>query len=502
MTSHRLARGPVLAAAVMAAAALTAPLALAAPAESVRPAAPKNAVAKPNDFNGDGVLDLAVAAPGGTAGTTAKAGHVSVLFGSKTQPLTAQKQLFHQDSAGVPGTAAADERFGSAIASADLDRDGYADLVVGADRDQLGTGRASAGSLTVLWGGPQGLSGAATLAEGTAAHAGLGGSVAVGDFDGDGDHDVATSVDEADLRVLSGPFQRDGSAAGSTLIDDIDPYRITDLAAGDVNRDGRADLVAARYSSDLYEYPETAVWTGTAQGPATAPQLVKTSDLNLQGGENVDVGDVNKDGFADIVVGRDDFRENDMSGGKGGRVLFYPGSAKGAVGAKAVAFTQDTNGVPGTADWKEYFGSGVSVADVDGDGYGDIATGIPGKAVDNAQKAGAVMVLRGSATGPTATGAKVFTQSTAGIPGATEANDGFGSATGLLDLNGDSRPELVVGGTGEDQGAGAVWVLKGSATGPLTTGGLLFGNGTVGAPAAPGTALGSAFGNFTTYTRP
>ncbi|GLF99342.1 FG-GAP-like repeat-containing protein [Streptomyces yaizuensis] len=498
MNSHRLARGPVLAAAVMAAAALTAPLAIAAPAAA--PAPPKKAAAKPNDFNGDGIRDLAVGAPGGTAGKVAKAGHVSVLYGSKSKPLTAQKQLFHQDSPGVSGTAAAGDRYGDSLAGADLDRDGYADLVVGAPGDTIGGHGPNRGSVSVLWGSPKGLTAGPTLATGGADTDLVGLRLAVGDFDGDGDQDLALTESQANLRILSGPLKRDGSATGVRAITDQDNlHRITDLAAGDVNKDGRTDLVASRYNSDMYEYPDTAVWQGTAQGPAATPKVVKTKRMDIQGGDNLDVGDVNKDGYADIVVGKDDFREFDMDGGKGGRILFYPGSAKGADGSKAVVWTQDTQGVPGTAAYRDYFGSGVTVADVDGDGYGDIASGLPGKTVDKAKKAGSVLVLRGSAKGPTTTGAKVFTQSTAGVPGASEANDTFGASVGVTDLNGDNRPELVVGGTGEDKGAGAVWVLKGTKTGPATTGAITFGNGTVGAPAAVNSGFGSAFANFTTY---
>ncbi|MER6913138.1 FG-GAP-like repeat-containing protein [Streptomyces sp. NPDC000594] len=497
--TNRLARGPVLAAAAMAVAALTAPLAIAAPVEAPKK---KSTAAQQHDFNGDGVRDLAVAVPGGAAGAVQKAGAVSVLYGSKTQPVNTKRQVVHQDTAGVPGTAAAGDRFGSVVASGDLDRDGYADLVVSAARDTLAADRRNAGSLTVFWGGAQGLSGGATLAEGGRDHAQLGDALTVGDFDGDGDQDVAVSVNEGAVRVLSGPFGRDGSATSSTVLNEIgDPYRITDLAAGDVNGDGRSDLVAARYDSALYEYPETAVWTGTAQGLNTTPKLVKTADLNLQGGENLDVGDVNKDGFADIVVGRYDFREYDIEGGKGGRIIFYPGSASGPVGSKAFALTQDSPGVPGTADFGDNFGSGVSVADVNGDGYADVSAGIPGKKVGPDAGSGAVMVLRGAAKGPVAAGATVFHQDTTGVPGDAEAKDEFGFATALTDLNGDNRPELAVGGPGENNRAGSVWLLQGGTAGPSATGSLVLGHGGVGTDAFPGSELGNGFGNASSYRR-
>ncbi|MFE5853089.1 FG-GAP-like repeat-containing protein [Streptomyces sp. NPDC056500] len=496
MTPHQLSRGPALAVAVMAVAALTAPLVIAAPTDA-RPATPKKAAA--NDFNGDGIRDLAVAAPGGNAGKQVKAGHVSVLYGSKTKPVTARTQVFHQDSPGIPGTAAPGDQFGAALASGDLDRDGHAELVVGAFKDSPGS-RKEAGSVSVLWGGPKGLSGGATLLSGSGPHALLGKSLAVGDFDGDGDQDIATTNDQSQVRVLLGPFTRDGSPAATTLIVN-DGERITDLAAGDVNRDGRTDLVAARYNPDLYEHPETAVWMGTAKGLAHTARVLRKhiNDRTTPGGDNVDVGDVNRDGYADVVVGRDDFRETDMDGGKGGRVIFFPGSASGPVVSRLVVLSQNTKGVPGTAEYRDYFGSGVSVSDVNGDGYADIATGLPGKKVGTVQAAGAVVVLRGGATGPSTTRAKLFTQNTAGVPGISEPNDAFGFSTSLIDLTGDGRAELVVGGTGEDQGAGSVWVLKGSKSGPVATGATAFGHSALGTVAAPLSALGFSFSNANTY---
>ncbi|MFI2211594.1 FG-GAP-like repeat-containing protein [Streptomyces sp. NPDC020141] len=502
MTSHRPLRGTVFAVAVTAVAALTVPTAVAAPAAAPPAAAPKKAAAKPNDFNGDGISDLAVAAPGGTAGRTAKAGHVSVVLGSRTQPVTARKQTFHQDAPGVPGTAAPGDRYGSALAGGDLDQDGYADLLVGAFKDTPGPGRQEAGSVSVLWGGPKGLSAGATLLEGADRHSWLGKSLAVGDFDGDGDQDVAVTEDQSRLRVLYGPFQRNGSPAASARVVN-EEHRITDLAAGDVDRDGRADLVAARYHSDLYEHPETAVWTGTAKGLPAQPKILRkhVNDRSTPGGDNVDVGDVNRDGYADVVVGRDDFRETDLDVGKGGRIVFFPGSAKGPVVSKAVVLTQNTEGVPGAAAYGDYFGSGVSVADADGDGYADIATGLPGKKAGGAEGAGAVMLLRGGAKGPTATGAKLFTQNTAGVPGAAEAKDAFGHSTALADLNGDQRPELIVGAVGENRGAGSVWVFKGTRTGPTASGSTAFGHGALGTAAARDSALGYAFDNANNYRR-
>ncbi|MDQ0760788.1 hypothetical protein [Streptomyces canus] len=78
----------------------------------------------------DGCADFAVAAPDRTVVGKAKAGFVGVLYGSASDLKTSTKQVFSQNSAGTPGTAEVGHRFGSALTTADLDRNGYTDLVV------------------------------------------------------------------------------------------------------------------------------------------------------------------------------------------------------------------------------------------------------------------------------------------------------------------------------------------------------------------------------------
>jgi hypothetical protein len=89
-------------------------------------------------------------------------------------------------------------------------------------------------------------------------------------------------------------------------------------------------------------------------------------------------------------------------------------------------------------------------------------------------------VLRGSATGLTATGAQSFTQNTAGVPGTAESADRFGASVRLSDLTGDGKADLSVGADGENHPSGSVYSLRGSASGVSTTNAISFGPGSLG----------------------
>ncbi|MFH8450640.1 FG-GAP-like repeat-containing protein [Streptomyces fungicidicus] len=479
--------------ALVVAGTLAAPGAHAAPAQ-----APAAGAAQPrDDFNGDGYADLAVAAPAATVGGKKGAGYVAVLYGSANGLRTSSRQVIHQNTAGVPGGVETGDGFGSALTTADVDRDGYADLVVGAGGEDTDDGGVDAGLVEVLWGGPQGLSGGGKLASGRETYEGLGsaGRLTAGDVDGDGSPDVVTVENRHDLRILKGPFGRDGAGAGGEqVVKDVYDSRVLDLAAGDVNGDGLTDIVATENDGDEYDARRVVYWLGnrTALNPFT---LVYDIDgAGLQGGENLDVGDVNADGYDDIVVGRAvDGYDSDLDNPyvKGGRVAWIPGTPEGPDGVRAVFLNQDRPGVPGTAESGDGFGTDVHIGDVDGDGYPDVVTGVPGEDLGSVSGAGAVVVLRGTANGLTGTGATTVTQNTATVPGTAERNDRFGGAVHLGDTDGDGRADLAVGAPGENSGAGSVWYLRSTPTSVVGSAGT-FGAGTLGTVAA-GAKLGTSF---------
>lgn len=102
-----------------------------------------------------------------------KAGYVAVTYGSAKGLSTANTKIVSRSAAGIPGAATANQFFGASFARADLDRDGYGDLVIAGGKE---------GSV-ILWGSASGLTGGTGIAYGAVPQA--------GDFDGDGKTDLA-----------------------------------------------------------------------------------------------------------------------------------------------------------------------------------------------------------------------------------------------------------------------------------------------------------------------
>ncbi|CAL9494179.1 FG-GAP and VCBS repeat-containing protein [Streptomyces sp. Tu 3180] len=460
--------------AVAAAAALTGGLlALAAPPAAAAPSGPAA------DFNGDGYRDVAVAAPLAKIDGKSGAGYVAVVYGTAGGLKTSGRQIISQATTGIPGVPESGDYFGDRLTTGDLDGDGYTDLVVGVHAERVGS-TDEHGALTVIWGGASGLKTATDLASPLPEHRNeLGWSVAAGDFDGDGDTDLAAAnLALPELNVFEGPFTRTGRATGLVGIDTYEQTGInTDrLVAGDVTGDGASDLLVmgGEEITDGYR-TRSVLYRGSATGLEPGSKLA--------GGYAAVIADVDKDGYGDVVTGN--FMEkstDEPNGGHGGAVTVTYGASGGLSTRTPVRITQDTTNVPGTAETGDRFGWSLSAGDTDGDGYADIAVGAESETVGSARWAGSVTVLRGSASGLTGTGAKSFTQNTSGVPGTAETEDHFGSAVHLTDADGNGRAELVASAPAENAGAGSVWLLKSATSGITATGATSFGAGTLGAP--------------------
>jgi hypothetical protein len=176
------------------------------------------------DFNGDGFDDLAIGAPGDSETPPVEiTGSVAIVYGSPAglSATYIPDQLWTQNSANVEGTAEFDDGFGFSLARGDFNSDGFDDLVIGVPREDIPAddGGEDAGVINIIYGSTNGLS-VMQSSDGTGRsdqmwsqnHIGVnqdaetlanfGSALASGDFNGDGNSDLAIGVFGADIKQV------------------------------------------------------------------------------------------------------------------------------------------------------------------------------------------------------------------------------------------------------------------------------------------------------------
>ncbi|NUS26323.1 MAG: hypothetical protein HOV92_19140 [Streptomyces sp.] len=427
------------------------------------------------DFNGDGIGDVAFSAAGAYVNGKKAAGQLVVTYGSATGVSSAKRSVISQNTSGVPGTAETNDFFGAETAYADFNSDGYDDIAVSASYEDVGSD-TDGGTLVVLWGSASGITGKGVTVSDPAptSHDNWGKNLAAGDFDGDGKDDLVVGNTASTLYIYKGGISASGTAVGgrSTFKPPIKSGGTArgplNLTAGDVNGDGSTDLVVDGYETDT-EYG----WNTNYLIPGGSRGLSSLDMRPLKAGVITAIGDINGDGFGDIVSGM--YWNKTSSDGvtfpgaaDGGKVWITYGAADG-IGA-TTGITQNTGNVPGTAEKNDYFGYELDLGDINGDGFQDLVVGVAGENIGGIADAGMVTVLYGAAAGlNTSSGAQSFAQSTAGVPGEDEKNDALGADVKLDDVTGDGKADLIAGSY-ENDGNGALLYLPSNGTKITTTG--------------------------------
>jgi hypothetical protein len=236
------------------------------------------------------------------------------------------------------------------------------------------------------------------------------------------------------------------------------------LTTGNFDGDGYADLVVSGLGlvDDEGVRGRSVVYEGGAHALTYA--------RDLTGGPSAAAGDINDDGYDELVTGEEG------SPGSGGLVSIRYGGEDGLTDL-ADELTQDSPGIPGTAEEGDGWGTDLSVADSNGDGHADIAVGAPGEDIGTVPDAGAVWVIRGQERGWTPDGVRSFDQNSTYVPGSAEAGDAFGAQVRLVDTDDDGRCELLAAAPGENTDDGVAIAFPAATTGITADGSWLYGGG-------------------------
>ena len=340
-------------------------------------------------------------------------------------------------------------RFGYAVSGAgDVNNDGYGDVVVGAP-----WASSAAGAVYVYHGTSTGLRSTATrtISGGTAGNY-LGYSVdGAGDVNNDGYDDIVVGAPGVgSLRGAAYVYHGGSSGVSASATTSLsgaatgDQLGFAVAGAGDVNNDGYDDVIVGANAASS-NAGAAYVYHGASSGVSSSASRSLSGSSGAYFGQAVaGAGDLDADGYADVIIGAPG-----VSSSRGAAYV-YEGSSSG------VGSTGTTLSGPSAS---AYYGASVDAAgDVNGDGYGDIIVGATGVT----SGVGAAYVYHGRSS-------TVSTTATSSLSGRA-ATGYFGiSVAGLGDVDGDGYDDVLVGAYGASTGTGAAYEFPGSSSGVSTS---------------------------------
>lgn len=399
------------------------------------------------DINGDGYEDLILGAPAsnGPANARSLSGEVWIIYGSAAG-IAATIDLFSPppNSSVIYGKDNGDSA-GWSVAAGDLNGDGYDEVILGAcNSSGPSNTKPIAGEAWVLYGAPAGLPASvdlavppadATVIYGPDAQDHLGSSVGTGDLNGDGFNEVFIGAEHA-----YGPSN------------------------------GRAECgeVWILYGSSSH------LWTSIdLASPPASVAVIYGPDAGDELGGIVAAGDLDGDGNVDLMMGASQADGPVNSKANAGETWVMYGSTSRLPAATDLSSPSANASVIYGVDGDDRFGSGLTVGDLNGDGYDEMIVAAPlADGPDNGRfSAGEAWILYGSTSHLPASTDLVAPPAGATVIYGADAADliGYGVSTG--DLDGDGYDEVILGaynafGPGNSRGrAGEVWLISGSTSG-------------------------------------
>ena len=397
------------------------------------------------DVNGDGYADVIVGSP---RFDTINNGGAAFVFYGAAGGLNIMPDW--QANSGMDGA-----QFGCSVSSAgDVNGDGYDDVIVGAEYYKVEfvgvSGEPQSGAAFLYLGSANGLSETYSWKElAEQRNSSYGAAVAAaGDVNHDGYDDVlvgapffessADQASEGKVYLYLGSETGLGQDPAWTYECDHSSSKCGQAvnAAGDVNNDGYDDIIigAPFYDDPLTDEGAALLFLGSAQGLGEAPRIFSSGQAGAELGTSVaTAGDVNGDGFDDLIVGAPKF-DQDVDRPNFGAAFIYLGSPTG----------------PDTIfDWVTYgsseyswYGKAVGVAgDINQDGFSDILVGaykFGENGEENQPDEGAAYLYLGGATGTRST------YSWSAFGNKAEAHFGF-SLGAAGDVDGDGQEDIIVG---------------------------------------------------------
>ncbi len=231
-------------------------------------------------------------------------------------------------------------------------------------------------------------------------------------------------------------------------------------AIGSVTRAGAVNVIYGKHADGLSAL-NNQLWH------QDVPGILSFAQANDAFGAELAAGDFNGDAFADLAIGVAGEGIGSAIGAGAVQVLYGSGSGLSAAGSQFLR--QDANlggeAIEDAPESGDGFGGALAAGDFNGDGFVDLAIGVPEEDIGSVADTGAVNVIHGTPAGLAAADDQIWHQDIAGIEDTAEPFQRFGTALAAGDFDGDGRDDLAVGVPFEGVGssfAGAVNVIYGS----------------------------------------